>query len=235
MTPARSGTVHRAGLLDALCRAHAALLTDTRVAALPPTVQHQLSQAADTLGIFARDHGRAADAQTIFITAFLIDQRRHVTEPGNTGYARDLSVSYDRLGDLARAVGQGERAAGLYQQALTIRERLAAAEPDNTGHARDLSISYERLGDLAVRAGRMEEARTLLRRAAHTRRTLLHQEPARVDLAEELSVTLAALADTLEGTARTSVMTEIITILTPLQHAGILTAKGTAVIHRANP
>ncbi|QKW16805.1 trypsin-like peptidase domain-containing protein [Verrucosispora sp. NA02020] len=85
----------RVSLLDSLGRAHTALLTADRVADLPIAVQAQLSAAGDALGVLARDHGRSADARSIFTTALSIDQRRYELEPDNTSYARDLSISYN--------------------------------------------------------------------------------------------------------------------------------------------
>ncbi|WP_345702201.1 tetratricopeptide repeat protein, partial [Streptomyces avermitilis] len=116
-------------------------------------------------------------------------------EPGNTTYARDLSVSYERLADLAVATGQAAEAERLLRQALTIAEGLAAGEPGNTTYARDLSVSYERLADLAVATGQAAEAERLFRQALTIAEGLAAGEPGNTTYARDLSVSYNKLAD----------------------------------------
>ncbi|NLG22239.1 MAG: hypothetical protein GX555_12515, partial [Actinomycetales bacterium] len=113
--PGRPG---RASLLDGLARAHLALLTDTRLSALPLIAQVQVSAAADVLADLARDYGRGREALAIFESAMAIDQRKTELEPGNTTYRRDLSISYNKLADLALAAGRSGDAEALYRQSL---------------------------------------------------------------------------------------------------------------------
>jgi hypothetical protein len=152
-------------------------------------------------------------------------------EPGNTTYARDLSISYERLADLAVATGQAAEAERLFRQSLTIREGLAAGEPGNTTYARDLSISYERLADLDLGAGRVSEAGEQFHRAVGIRRRLCRREPRRIDLAEELAVALRLLADTAEEDRE--IRQEAIAVLAPFERLGVVTPKGVAVLRWA--
>ena len=224
-TPERPG---HTGLLDALARAHTALLTGDRIADLDLDLQTRISAAADTLGELARDHGRSREALAIFTTALTIDEHKHALEPGNTTYRRDLSISYERLADLALAEGRSGDAEELYRQALTVRQELAELEPGNTTYRRDLSVSYERLAMIAFESGQVEEARRCLTLALNARRELHQHEPQRVDLAEELGVTLYLFASL--GEDPTAARQEITEVLVPFERAGTITGKGVSLL-----
>ncbi|MFI9446080.1 tetratricopeptide repeat protein, partial [Streptomyces avermitilis] len=172
-----------------------------------------------------------AEAERLFRQALTIAEGLAAGEPGNTTYARDLSVSYNKLADLAVATGQAAEAERLFRQALTIAEGLAAGEPGNTTYARDLSISYERLAVLDLSAGRVSEAREQFRRAVGIRRRLYRQEPRRIDLAEELAVTLYLLADSADEDLE--MRQEVDAVLAPFERLGVVTAKGVAVLRWA--
>ena len=86
------------------------------------------------------------------------DDRRDLAarDPGNAGWARDVSVSLDRVGDVRVAQGDLAGALAAYEESLTIARDLAARDPGNTGWARDVSVGLEqgrrrarRPGDLA--------------------------------------------------------------------------------------
>ncbi|MBY8874672.1 tetratricopeptide repeat protein [Micromonospora sp. PLK6-60] len=183
------------GLLDSLCRAHTALLTSARVAGLPITVRSQLIVACDALGALARDYGRSADASAIFTTVLAIVERLAASEPGNTDYARALSVAYNKLGDQARDNGQTDPARQLYQQSLGIAERLASTEPDNTTYARDLAISYNKLGDLAAANGQTDQARQLHQQSLAIAERLASTEPDNTTYARDLAISYERLGD----------------------------------------
>jgi tetratricopeptide (TPR) repeat protein len=80
-------------------------------------------------------------------------ERLAKSDPGNSGWQRDLSVSDDKVGDVQ--VAQGDLAGALtsYRNSLAIRDRLAKSDPGNAGWQRDLSVSYERVGDVQVAQG----------------------------------------------------------------------------------
>jgi tetratricopeptide (TPR) repeat protein len=223
--PGRPG---RAGLLDSLTRAHLALLTDSRVSALPLAAQAQVSASADVLADLAREYGRAREALAIYEGAMAIDQRKTELEPGNTTYRRDLSVSYNKLADLARAAGRSADAEALYRQSLTVAQELTELEPGNTTYRRDLSVSYERLGKIAAESGQAEEAQRCLTIALDVRRGLHRQEPERVDLAEELGVTLYLFAGAAGDQA--GARQEIVDVLVPFERAGTITRKGISLL-----
>ncbi len=186
--------IGRAGLLTALARGHATLVTEPSLANLSQGARSELSASFDELGDLAIRYGRSDEAATIFAHALTLDELRVAAEPANTSYQRDLSVSYNKFGDLALAEGRAEDARGLYQQSLDVAERLAAAEPANTSYQRDLSISYERLGDLAERAGDTRAASRCFADASRLRESLASQAPDRVDLAVEWAYVVYRLA-----------------------------------------
>ncbi|MCA1671486.1 MAG: hypothetical protein LC799_04545, partial [Actinobacteria bacterium] len=131
----------RTGLLDGLARLHTTLLTDQRVASLPPPTQAALSVSADTLGDLARKHGRGTQAQAIFEGALAIDKRKCALEPGNTTYRRDLSISYERLADLASQAGELRAARELVDQAVEIRRAIHRLEPRRVDVAVELAYT----------------------------------------------------------------------------------------------
>ena len=191
-TPERPG---RTGLLDGLVRLHTAVLTDERLAGLPPSVQAQLSMSADILGDLASDHGRSAEAWVIFAGALAIDQRKHKLDPGNTTYRHDLSVSFNKLADLARAAGRPGEAEGLYRQSLQVAQDLAERDPGNTTYRRDLSVSFNRLADLALAAGRPGEAEGLYRQSLQVAQDLAERDPGNTTYRRDLSISYERLAD----------------------------------------
>ena len=69
-------------------------------------------------------------------------------DPGNAGWARDVSVSLDRVGDVRRDQGDLPGALAAYDEGLTIRRDLAARDPGNAGWARDVSVSLNKVGDV---------------------------------------------------------------------------------------
>ncbi|HUK70842.1 MAG TPA: trypsin-like peptidase domain-containing protein [Streptosporangiaceae bacterium] len=158
----------------------------------------------------------------------LVVQRLADAEPGNTTYARDLSVSFERLADLAVAAGQGERARELYERSLAIAQRLADAEPGNTTYARDLSVSFERLADLARAAGQGDQAQIWVFKALDIRRELVHTEPHRLDLAEELAYVL--YLSMMIGADPAAAAGEAASLLQPFVQFGHVTPRAQALL-----
>ena len=77
-----------------LARAHARVLTDEQVMALPAARRRDLSAQMDRLADLVTQWGQPVLALSIFEQALRIDQGLAAAEPGNTGYQRNLSVSY---------------------------------------------------------------------------------------------------------------------------------------------
>ena len=97
--------------------------------------------------------GDLAGALKSYRDSLAIIDRLAKSDPGNTGWQRDLSVSYEKVGDVQ--VAQGDLAGALksYRDSLAISERLAKSDPGNAGWQRDLSVSYEKVGDVQVAQG----------------------------------------------------------------------------------
>ena len=95
--------------------------------------------------------------------SLVITDRLAQSDPGNTGWRRDLSVSYEKVGDVQ--VAQGDLAGALtsYRDSLVIRDRLAKSDPGNAGWQRDLSVSYNKIGDVQVAQGDLAGALTSYR------------------------------------------------------------------------
>ena len=97
--------------------------------------------------------GDRAGALKAYEESLAIRRRLAAADPGNAGWARDVSVSLERIGDVR--VAEGDRAGALkaYEESLAIRRRLAAADPGNAGWARDVSVSLSSVGDVRVAEG----------------------------------------------------------------------------------
>ena len=193
----RSSDEHsgRSTLLDALIRAHVAILTEHRVARMTPNAQADLSSSSDELGELAVSQGRSAQAELIFRGALAIDERLSELEPEDTTFRRYLSVSYSKLGDLAVAAGRSPDAERLYQQSRELTEQLIELEPGNTTYRRDLSVSYNKLGDLAVAAGRSPDAERLYQQSLQVRQQLTDLEPGNTTYRRDLGVSYDKLGD----------------------------------------
>ena len=101
-------------------------------------------------------------------------------------------------------------------------------DPGSTDFQRGLSVSYERLGDLAGAAGQTGDAERHIDAAVDARTALHQREPRNVALAEELTVTLRqriSIIEQIEPDRST-----ILTALEPLEHQGLLTEKGLAML-----
>jgi len=68
-------------------------------------------------------------------------ERLVAAEPGNTTYARDLSVSYERLGVVAREAGDVATSEALFAGAVDSRRVLHRREPARVDLAEELSVA----------------------------------------------------------------------------------------------
>ena len=66
-------------------------------------------------------------------------------DPGNAGWARDISVSLDRIGNVAVAEGDLTAARDAYAEALEIARDLSQRDPGNAEWARDVVVSHWKL------------------------------------------------------------------------------------------
>jgi hypothetical protein len=69
----------------------------------------------------------------------LVVQRLADAEPGNTTYARDLSISFERLADLAHAARESDQAQIWASKALAMRRELVRNEPRRLDLAEELA------------------------------------------------------------------------------------------------
>jgi tetratricopeptide (TPR) repeat protein len=72
------------------------------------------------------------------------------SNPGDTGWQRDLSVSYQRIGDVQMAQNDLPAALKSYQDGLAIVEKLANSEPANADAQRDLALFLTKTGDIRM-------------------------------------------------------------------------------------
>ena len=84
------------------------------------------------------------------------------TDPGNTGWQRDLSVSYEKVGNVYAAQGNLPEALKAYRDGLAIFDRLAKTDPSNAVWQRDLAVSQAKLADVYRRQGEMALAKHAL-------------------------------------------------------------------------
>jgi tetratricopeptide (TPR) repeat protein len=101
------------------------------------------------LGYIRVQRGDLAGALKSYRDGLAIAERLATSDPGNTGWQRDLSVSYDRVGDVQ--VAQGDLAGALksYRDSLAIAERLATSDPGNVQWRNDLQYTIDQIGGLA--------------------------------------------------------------------------------------
>ena len=97
----------------------------------------------DQLGDVARQ-GDLPGALAAFDEGLTIFRDLAARDPGNAGWARDVSVSLNKVGDVRVAQGDLPGALAAFDESLTIRRDLAARDPGNAGWARDVSVSLDR-------------------------------------------------------------------------------------------
>ena len=118
------------------------LLRQQLLVGQPQLVRYVAAEVGDPGGVLIADEtgflkvGRTRD---LYEQALAIAQRLAEAEPGNTTYARDLSVSFDRLADLAREAGQEDQAQIWVTTTLDIRRKLVRDEPRRLDLAEELA------------------------------------------------------------------------------------------------
>ena len=152
-------------------------------------------------------------------------------DPGNAGWARDVSVSLNKVGDVRVAQGDLPAALQAFEESLSMRRDLAARDPGNAGWARDVSVSWERVAGIAERQGDAKRAVDAWQQALTISGTLAERFPDSVDLQTTPVVHLAGLARladvaTADGRAMAKEHLErAVALLRPLAEAGTLDAQ----------
>lgn len=117
-----------------------------------------------------------------------------VHQPGNAGWARDVSVSLNKVGDVRVAAGDRAGALQAYEEGLGIRRRLAAADPGNVEWARDVCVSLFRLGLIQEIGGERSVTAALYREAAERNQRLVAIDPGNAKWANDAAELQARLA-----------------------------------------
>ncbi|MFN3259870.1 MAG: hypothetical protein ACE37J_04845 [Pikeienuella sp.] len=107
----------------------------------------------DRVGDIRVAEGVRAGALAAYEEGLAIRRDLAARDPGNAGWARDVSVSLDRVGDVRVAAGDRAGALAAFEEGLAIRRALAARDPGNAGWARDVSVSLLKVGDVRVAEG----------------------------------------------------------------------------------
>ncbi len=115
-------------------------------------------------------------------------------DPGNAGWARDVSVSLNRVGDVRTAQGDLDGALAAYDEGLGIARDLAARDPGNAGWARDVSVSLERVGDVRRAQGDLDGALATYDESLSIRRALAARDPGNAGWARDVVASLARMA-----------------------------------------
>ena len=76
-----------------------------------------------------RDQGDLTGALAAYDESLKIARDLAARDPGNAGWARDVSVSLNKVGDVRRDQGDLTGALAAYDESLKIRRDLAARDP----------------------------------------------------------------------------------------------------------
>lgn len=189
-------------LLDGLSRVYVAMLTPSRVAALPVGLQNQLSKEGNALGELAREHGRTAEASIIFSRVLDVAHRQVNREPANPIYRADLSTSYTCLADIAKEAGRPGEAEDCYRRALHLSQELARLEPGNAVFQHDVSVLLKRLVEMLQDRGRTHEAEVFCREGLLIDERLVEAESDNAIYQHGLFVSCLQVADIAYETGR---------------------------------
>ena len=130
--------------------------------------------------------GDLAGALAAYDEGLTIARDLAARDPGNAGWARDVSVSLNKVGDVRRAQGDLPGALAAYDESLTIRRDLAARDPGNAGWARDVSVSLNKVGDVRVAQGDLPGALAAYDESLTIRRDLAARDPGNAGWARDL-------------------------------------------------
>ena len=210
-----------------LSKAKAAV--ETLLAADPdnPDLLHSKAAMLIEFGdVYANSNaGDGARALAAYEEGLEIRRRLAATDPGNTGWQRDVSVSLDRIGDLRLRAGETAAALAAYEEGLEIARTLAATDPGNTGWQRDVSVSLDRIGDLRLRAGETAAALAAYEEGLEIARTLAATDPGNTGWQTDVVVSLYKLSSLVDAPESIVTLEEALAILAPLIERGVLSAE----------
>jgi hypothetical protein len=90
-----------------------------------------------------------AGALTSSRNSLAIIDRLAKSDPGNTGWQRDLAVSNAKIGDTFKKMGNGVEASDALGRGRVVMVRLAGLSPDNAGWKGDLAWFEARIAELS--------------------------------------------------------------------------------------
>ncbi|MDG1208297.1 MAG: tetratricopeptide repeat protein, partial [Paracoccaceae bacterium] len=116
-------------------------------------------------------------------------------DPGNAGWARDVSFSLNNVGNIRVAAGDRDGALAAYEESLAIFRDLSARDPGNARWARDVSVSLNKVGDIRVAAGDRDGALAAYEESLAIARDLSARDPGNAGWARGVAVSLWSIAD----------------------------------------
>ena len=138
--------------------------------------------------------GDLAGALKSYRDSLAIRERLAQSDPGNTGWQRELSVvvreRWRRTGGAGRP---GRRAPSPTSDGLAIAERLAQSNPGNAGWQRDLSVAYDSVGDVQVAQGDLAGALKSYRDGLGIAARLAQSDPGNARFQRDLSVSYSKI------------------------------------------
>ena len=133
-------------------------------------------------------------------------------DPGNAGWAWDVSVGLEGVGDVRLAGGDRAGALVAYEEGLAIRRALAARDPGNAGWARDVSVSLVKVGDVRLAAGDRAGALAAYEEGLALARALAARDPDNASWARDVWVSVSRIAELDEANAE-SHWAEVVAIM----------------------
>jgi len=152
-----------------------------------------LRTRAVMLGQFASTYINVGDLGKALSSAeesLAISRRLAETDPGNTGWQRDVSVSLERIGDVRRRTGDVAGAEEAYEESLAISRRLASTDPGNSGWQRDVAVGLERISDVRLRLGNTAGALEAYEESLAVSRRLAETDPGNSEWQRDVAVSL---------------------------------------------
>ena len=115
-----------------------------------PSDSHWVFWARIGLGDVLLQRGDPAGALTSYRNGVAVIDELAKSNPGDTGWQRDLSVSYQRIGDAQMAQNDLPGALESYREGLAIVEKLAKSDPADADAQRDLALFFVKMGDIQL-------------------------------------------------------------------------------------
>jgi tetratricopeptide (TPR) repeat protein len=107
-----------------------------------------VSASLDRIGDVLMAKGRLAEALVAYRRGLELAQEAGDTDPGRTGWQRDLAVSYHKIGSLEALAGNGSEARELLERGRAIIARLDHIAAYRAQWRSDLAKFDQALGSL---------------------------------------------------------------------------------------